>query len=400
MVDDFSESPNTPSERSPEYFMLYKYDSIQGAFIFIDSARWDTATPKIYKLRRGCNDTMGYLYGRIYEARFKSPIWVDSAFYVGGTYKSNYPGNPFNPYYTWYHSVVQRRGVHINDSTTMMCTNAHRKFYRFPNGWTDHFHAPSEYTVFFPMVENGIMIPDTVTVHSVDSTMGSVSGSGVYRCGSFVTITAIPAEGYLFQRWNDGRRENPRRVYVTKDTSFTAYFRTEEHYTVTTNVNDTLLGHVIGGGTYAEQTRVTLTAVPSEDAIFLSWTDGVADNPREITVTQDTAFTALLQGTAGISRADQRCNITLKPNPTEGKVTLTSSHQILSVDVNSVTGQLLQRIQASGDNVAGNGSALPGQPSSESIYSVTLDLSACTSGTYLLCIHTVRGTATRKVVVK
>lgn len=61
-----------------------------------------------------------------------------------------------------------------------------------------------------------------------DSTMGTVSGGGLYMDSSMVTLAATPAEGYVFDRWDDGDTLNPRQVLVVSDTAFTALFREVE----------------------------------------------------------------------------------------------------------------------------------------------------------------------------
>lgn len=67
-----------------------------------------------------------------------------------------------------------------------------------------------------------------VVVHSADSTMGNVIGSGVYPEGTIIEIQALPNEGKFFTQWNDGDTSNPRSITLTCDTSFTAYFDQEE----------------------------------------------------------------------------------------------------------------------------------------------------------------------------
>ncbi|MBO4656062.1 MAG: S8 family serine peptidase [Bacteroidales bacterium] len=52
---------------------------------------------------------------------------------------------------------------------------------------------------------------------------GSVSGGGVVTLGTH-TLTAIPADNYVFAAWEDGSTDNPRTVYVTCDTFFIATF--------------------------------------------------------------------------------------------------------------------------------------------------------------------------------
>ena len=67
-----------------------------------------------------------------------------------------------------------------------------------------------------------------VTVMANNADYGIVSGGGNYEEGSVVTLTAIPSDGYQFIRWNDGVTENPRKVAVTKDVVYTAYFEEVE----------------------------------------------------------------------------------------------------------------------------------------------------------------------------
>ncbi len=51
-------------------------------------------------------------------------------------------------------------------------------------------------------------------------------------------------------------------------------------------------GTVTGTGVYAEGAEVTIEAIPDAGRVFVEWNDGNTDNPRTITVTQDSAFVA------------------------------------------------------------------------------------------------------------
>ena len=62
--------------------------------------------------------------------------------------------------------------------------------------------------------------------------------------------------------------------------------------TLTVTVNDTLMGSVIGEGTYPLGDTVTIEAFPNTGYTFLYWNDSITDNPRDILFTQDTTFTA------------------------------------------------------------------------------------------------------------
>lgn len=85
------------------------------------------------------------------------------------------------------------------------------------------------YSDWTPGLYFGTTIPrvvmHTVTATSADYSMGVVTGGGVYRDSSLVTLTAYHFGGYDFDAWNDGDSANPRQFRVTCDTSFTAYFR-------------------------------------------------------------------------------------------------------------------------------------------------------------------------------
>ena len=64
----------------------------------------------------------------------------------------------------------------------------------------------------------------TLTVLSNDATMGYVSGSGIYKTGEVVTISATANQGYHFVQWSDGNTDNPRTIVLTQDTTLTAEF--------------------------------------------------------------------------------------------------------------------------------------------------------------------------------
>lgn len=67
-----------------------------------------------------------------------------------------------------------------------------------------------------------------LTVLSAVDSMGSVQGSGVYRSGTSVEVSATPAEGYDFERWSDGSTEAKRTVTVSGIDTLTAYFKKYE----------------------------------------------------------------------------------------------------------------------------------------------------------------------------
>ena len=78
---------------------------------------------------------------------------------------------------------------------------------------------------------NIVFLPSPkITVQSSDPTMGTVSGSGTYKYGDYVEISATANYGYQFSQWNDGNTENPRVVQATEDKTYTAYFYKKTAY--------------------------------------------------------------------------------------------------------------------------------------------------------------------------
>ena len=139
--------------------------------------------------------------------------------------------------------------------------------------------------------------------------------------GKTAVLTATANEGYSFVIWNDGNTENPRTVTITSDTAFMAIFtEAVSTPTITLTVND----ETMGSATYTlDGNTAVLIATPNEGYEFTGWNDGNTENPRTVTITSDTAFTAIF--TASGSSSLQEVNakeFALYPNPAKSFVTL------------------------------------------------------------------------------
>ena len=157
---------------------------------------------------------------------------------------------------------------------------------RVPAGCAKKYKAHPYWGVF-----NIEEIPSeyTITV-TCDPQQGQVSGSGTYTDGSVVMITATPNAGYAFTQWSDGNKDNPRKVTVTADATYTAEFALQTYVVSATCAPQH--GQVTGGGTYPYGSEVSLTVIPNEGYVFTQWSDGNKDNPRKVTVTADATYTA------------------------------------------------------------------------------------------------------------
>lgn len=82
--------------------------------------------------------------------------------------------------------------------------------------------------VVYTAVFNTVVNEYTITTKSSEN--GTVTGGGTYEHGAWVTITAIPNEGYEFVRWNDGITQNPMTFPVTGNATYSAIFRLNSIY--------------------------------------------------------------------------------------------------------------------------------------------------------------------------
>ena len=133
-------------------------------------------------------------------------------------------------------------------------------------------------------------IPYTIAGQPNDTLRGIVTGDDIVHYGDSVVLVASSNYGYHFSQWNDGNTDNPRIVYVTQDEIFTAIFD-KNSYNI--ELGDTsIYGYVTGIGSYEYLDSCTISAIAEYGYHFTHWNDGNTDNPRNITLTQDTTFTA------------------------------------------------------------------------------------------------------------
>lgn len=132
----------------------------------------------------------------------------------------------------------------------------------------------------------------SLIVQSFNTSLGTVTGNGVYDYLDTVVVTATAtAPHYFFERWSDGSTESSRRVVITGNKMLTAYFAIDTH-TVSVFVDSIAHGSVSGGGRYTYGTVATLTAAPYSGYQFSHWSNGTTYNPYIFAVVSDTALTA------------------------------------------------------------------------------------------------------------
>ena len=150
----------------------------------------------------------------------------------------------------------------------------------------------------------------TITVNS--TTGGMATGSGTYDKGDLITLTATVNTGYEFVNWTDSTGSvlstaNPYTFTASNSMTITANFQVIP-CNVIIKSNNSSLGKVLFNNQLvdnitteqAQNTVLTLYAIPNKDVAFLGWqvenntgSNVVVENPLNLTLTSDTTITAL-----------------------------------------------------------------------------------------------------------
>ncbi len=121
------------------------------------------------------------------------------------------------------------------------------------------------------------------------------------------TFIALPKSGYDFSHWSDNNTQNPRSITVTQDTIMVAYFtqQTQQWYNFIAVSEDNTKGtvQIVTQPTQASP-QATIIALPNTGYTFARWSDGNTQNPRTLTVTQDTVLIAYFASNQSIAEAE------------------------------------------------------------------------------------------------
>lgn len=98
---------------------------------------------------------------------------------------------------------------------------------------------------------------------------------------------------------------------IFQDTILTAFFKIQQH-TITLSSDNPIWGVVMGAGTYDYDSIVEIRAIPTTGYEFVKWSDDNTDNPRLLSVTQDSSLTAFFK--------IQRHTVTLSCDAIQGSV--------------------------------------------------------------------------------
>ncbi len=132
---------------------------------------------------------------------------------------------------------------------------------------------------------------------------GTVSGDGIFNENSSVTVSASPNAGWKFVKWTENEIEvSTSTSYsfpITSNRNLVAHFEQipPTQYTVALSASPAEGGSVSGGGTFEENTVVTVVAVANPGWHFLHWqhngTTVSSDSSYSFAVTDNTDLVAV-----------------------------------------------------------------------------------------------------------
>ena len=126
----------------------------------------------------------------------------------------------------------------------------------------------------------------TLSTSVSPSGAGTVTpAGGAHDAGTVVTLTANPAQGYVFDHWSGDATGISNSVTVTMDSSKSIVANFKTQYTLSTSVSPSGTGTVApSSGTYNDGTEVALTATPAQGYVFDHWSGDATGTSSPITV--------------------------------------------------------------------------------------------------------------------
>jgi NOL1/NOP2/fmu family ribosome biogenesis protein len=137
---------------------------------------------------------------------------------------------------------------------------------------------------------------------SVEEVVVETPAKTDYEFETVVELTATPAEGWEFERWEGDIEgsDNPQQITVDGEKTVTAVFeRIGFDLNITVNGEGTVNEELIDepSKSYASQSVVELTAEPAEGWQFVRWEGDLTgnDNPQQITIDEEKNVTAVFE---------------------------------------------------------------------------------------------------------
>ncbi len=362
--------------RAPEWVLLCLADSSGMPIDTIASVRWDTITPRTMILPQNLqaqitHNSTNAMVVSVYEARFEHPVVVEGEVVIVATNNSNVMIENVYDYWPSFYA-------YITDYNADFCGNC------FPSPITavnlssgvEHSSFPRHFSPFLFILDTDSII---LTVVSADSLMGTVNGSGEYRTGEPVVVTATPSPFCHFTSWSDGVTDNPRVMYLYQDSTVTAFFVNDSSNYVRVLVNNPEWGTTDGTGIYPYGQDAVISATAYDGYVFTEWADGNDDNPRNVVLLSDTVITAIFDPIPAGIDTGLPLEFSITPNPAHGIFTINCEYGNHIIHLYDAAGRQTFTQSFSGD-------------------SFTIDVEYLPSGVYTAVLYTGARKGTKKIV--
>ena len=156
-----------------------------------------------------------------------------------------------------------------------------------------------------------------ITVSANPTTGGTVTGGGTFNYLETCTLTATPAENYIFVNWSkDGVVVSTDAIYsfsVVGSGNYVATFAANE-FQINVSANPSNGGIVTGAGVYGYGATATLTAAANSGFDFVNWTK----NGVVVSMDATYSFTVTESGNYVAHFSANSYQITAMANPAEG----------------------------------------------------------------------------------
>lgn len=296
-------------------------------------------------------------------------------------------------------------GGYFSDSTTNIISAVASRGYKFSH-WNDGdtnnprnilLTQDTVFTAYFQALDTLF-----VTVTTVPEEGGTIEGGGTQFPGPW-TLTAHPAEGYVFQHWDDGSTNATRDITLQNDTSVTAYFHKIDSFIVKLQCSPENSATLSIGNRYTSDTLfreidsmtvicvegsiLTLYCAPKPGYQFSHWNDSIRSRAYDLLPTSDTLITAYLKKTGdGIATPDiPTYRLKLTPNPAHDKVCVQCPDHL------PLNNAQMHILDAAGKELL----SLPFRTASQ-----TLDVSHLSPGIYFITVSTPDWSASEKLVIE
>lgn len=363
------------ANRLPEYLQLY--EATDTSFELVAQGRWDDpenkCTRRLELIDNPREGPREYIYAPIHEVYFDESVVVNDSFYVGVTNFNNVlehdgetpTGLPrwvrYKYLSTMYYSIGRQYQNDPNGCHALGYSKV--KFDPMEVGGpcyyqTQHVNGPDGQTIdttrwyyyfyydnFFSPIIFPIIDTTNYYLHTPD-TCANVSDFGLVRTStSYATFSWSNAEGHTAWEMAYGTEGTPLENCTIVNTPYTVHCIT----------------HLDSGQWYIAYVRAVC------DNKYSEWSDSI-----RFYIAGDTAM--------NIQSSNLEEYTYIIPNPAQNIANIYSSYTIRKIEIFSLNGVIVKEDETNG-------------------ITTTMDVSSLAKGTYLVKIHTIKGIATKKLVI-